>query len=277
MKTIGMATLILLTVCTAQPLAASEFVVLAATGVLEPEGLRSGQELAENTRLKLEPWGRALVRETAKCGLTHVVVGVDDYALTLAEDCSPTDEPLNVASRLQRGEVFAERLKETGSGPADELVSALRNEPCVFLPRVSEEGENVRRCPSGYALRGLRCSGKFCDDKDLLCCPYLEGVPDPTAKEMNSRWVSEEVPNVLTSKKFFNGLTCRGPYCDDSFLHQFKSSRLTNTRECGWTPWYTEQTAPWLDCGLGSFMAGIRCQYDYCGDVAIYCCRAKVE
>ena len=172
----------------------------------------------------------------------------------------------------QRAAEFSGKLVPMGA-----TLSAIANEPCVFLPRVSEEGENVRRCPSGYALRGLRCSGKFCDDKDLLCCPYLDGAPDPTAKEMNSRWVSEEVPNVLTSKKFFNGLTCRGPYCDDSFMHQFKSSRLTNTRECGWTPWYTEQTAPWLDCGLGSFMAGIRCQYDYCGDVAIYCCKARVE
>ena len=73
------------------------------------------------------------------------------------------------------------------------------------------------------------------------------------------------------------GLTCRGPYCDDSFLHQFKSPRLTNTRECGCTQWYSEQSNPSLDCGLGSFMAGFRCQGDYCADVAIYCCNAKVE
>ena len=277
MKALRMTALILLTCCVVPPLAASDFVVVTATGALEPEGLQTGQVLAEKTRVKLEPWGRALIRETTKCALTHVVIGVDDYPLTLAEDCAPTDEPVNVADRLQRGEVFAARLKETGSGPADQLVSALANEPCVFLPRVSEEGENVRRCPSGYALRGLRCSGKFCDDKDLLCCPYLDGAPDPTAKETNSRWVSEEVPNTLTTKKFFNGLTCRGPYCDDSFLHQFKSSRLVNTRECDWTPWYSEQNAPWLDCGLGRLMAGMRCMGDYCADVAVYCCQAKVE
>ncbi len=277
MKTLRVATLILLAAGAAAPLAASEFVVVAATGALEPEGLQAQQVLAEKTRVKLEPWGRALVRETTKCGLTHVVIGVGDYELTLAEDCSPTAEPINVAERLQRGEVFAERLQETGSGPADDLVSALANEPCVFLPRVSEEGENVRRCPSGHALRGLRCSGKFCDNKDLLCCPYLDGGPDPTAKEMNSRWISEELPNTLTTKKFFNGLTCRGPYCDGIFLHQFKSSRLTNSRDCEWSPWYSEQNAPWLDCGLGRLMAGVRCMGDYCADVGIFCCQARVE
>ncbi len=277
MKRLDVATLVLLVICVAQPLAASEFVVVAATGVLEPEGLQARQELAADTRLGLEPWGRVLIRETTKCGLTHVVVGLGEYLLALAEDCSPTAEPMDVAQRLQLGEAFAERLEETGSGPADELISALVNEPCVFMRPVSEEGESVRRCPSGYALRGLRCSGKFCDDKGLLCCPYLAGAPDPTTKDMNSRWVSEELPNTMTSKKFLNGLTCRGPYCDDVFPHQFKSSHLVNTRECGWTPWFYEQSAPWLDCGLGNFMAGIRCQLDYCGDVGVYCCQARVE
>lgn len=277
MKTLDVASLVLLTALTAQPLAAAEFVVVTATGVLEPAGLQAGQELSEGTRLKLEPWGRALARETAGCGLTHVVIGMSDYVLTLAEECSATDEPLNVASRLQRGEQFAERLEETGSSPADELVSALSNEPCVFLARVSEEGESVRRCPSGYALRGLRCNGTFCDNKDLLCCPYLGGEPDPTSKDMNSRWVSEEIPNTMTSKRFLNGLSCRGPYCDDVFPHQFKSARLVNSRECGWTAWYSEQSAPWLDCGLGSFIAGLRCQGNYCADVGIYCCQARVE
>ncbi len=277
MKTLEVAILIALAACAAQPLAASDFVVVAATGALEPEGLEAGKKLTAGTRLELEPWGRALIRETGGCGLTHVVVGLDDYALELSEDCSPTAEPMDVAQRLQKGEVFAERLKETGSGAADELVSALVNEPCVFMRPVSEEGENVRRCPSGHALRGIRCSGKLCDDKGLLCCPYLAGAPDPTTKDMNSRWVSEEMPNTMTSKRFLNGLTCRGPYCDDLFPHQFKSSRLVNTRECGWTPWFYEQSAPWLDCGLGNFMAGIRCQLDFCGDLGIYCCQAQVQ
>lgn len=277
MRNLGVKSLVLLAVLTARPIMATDFVVVATTGAIAPSELQPGQQLSAKTRLELEPWGRVLIRETGKCGLTHFVVGVSEYVLTVSEDCAVTAEPKDVSDRLQRGEKFVERLKQTGAGPVDELVSALTNEPCVFLERFSEEGSNVRRCPSGYALRGMRCSGNYCDDKDLICCPYLGGEPDPTIKKMNSRWVSEEIPNSMTSKRFLNGMTCRGPYCDDVFPNQFKSSRLINTKECGWTPWFAEQSAPWLDCGLGAFMAGIRCMGDYCADVAIYCCKAQVE
>jgi len=278
MKTRNIATLVLLAAWLAQPIAAAEFVVVAVTGVLEPEGLQEGQELNENTTFSLEPWGRALIRETTECGMTHVVVGLSDYVLTLADDCSATDEPMNVAARVQRGESFAERLKETGSGPSDELVSALRNEPCVFMQQLSEEGENRRLCPSGHALRGVRCDGEYCDNKDLLCCPYLEGAADPSSKQINSKWISEEYPNnTVQSRKFLYGLTCKGYFCDEVLPHQFRSTRLVNSRECGWTGWASERPGGWLDCALGAFAAGMRCRGDYCADVGLYCCKAQVE
>lgn len=204
MKRLHMASLVLLAAGMAQAVAASDFVVVAATGAVEPEGLAAGQPLDEGTRLGLEPWGRALVRETTKCGLTHVVAGVGEYVLELSPDCGAFDDRMDVVGRIQKGEVFAARLKETGSGPADDLVSALANEPCVFMARLSEEPDNRRLCPSGYALRGVRCRGSFCDDKDLLCCPCLGGAPDPEAKETSSRQISEEWPNVVQSKRFMN-------------------------------------------------------------------------
>ncbi len=277
MKTLDVTALVLLAACAA-PLAASEFEVVAATGVLEPSGLQAGQPLSENTRLALEPWGRALIRETTKCQLTHVVVGVGEYVLTLSEDCSPTEEPMNVATRLQQGEVFAVRLKETGSGPADTIVSALVHEPCVFLARFSEEDVGGRECPSGFALRGLRCTGDYCDNKDLLCCPYLGGEGDPSVKNLKARWISEEFPNVTKSKNFLNGLTCRGPYCDDLLPQPFKSSRLASAKTCEWSAWNSEQqSGTWLDCQLGKFVAGMRCRDDFCADVGLYCCEARVE
>ncbi len=221
MKQFDVITLILLAACAAlcatQPLAASEFEVVAATGVLEPAGLQAGKQLAEGTRLALEPWGRALIREKAKCQLTHVVIGLDDYVLTLSEDCSPTEEPMSVAARLQQGEVFTALLKETGSGPADEIVSALVHEPCVFLARFS---------------------GRL--------------------KTSSISW--------------------RGPYCDDLLPQPFKSSRLTNAKACEWSAWDSEQQpGTWIDCKLGKFVAGMRCRDDYCADVGLYCCEAKVE
>ncbi len=146
-------------------------------------------------------------------------------------------------------------------------LAPLANEPCAFLPQV----------PSGFALRGLRCSGSHCDNKDVLCCPYLGEAPDPSAKEMNSRWISEEFPHTMQSKKFLDGLSCRGPFCDDILASPFKSSRLVNTRECEWGPWNSEQPGQWLDCALGRFVSGIRCREHFCGEISLYCCGAQVE
>ena len=145
------------------------------------------------------------------------------------------------------------------------------------MARLSEEPDNRRICPSGHALRGVRCTGEYCDNKDLLCCPYLGGAPDPDAKETQSRQISEEWPNVVQSKSFLNGFTCWGPFCDNVLPHQFKSPRLVNTKKCEWTIWDSERPATWLDCQLGRFVAGIRCRGDYCADVGLRCCTARVE
>lgn len=279
MRACSMVALALLGLFMVPPAAASEFAVVSATGVVEPEGLEAELELEleKTPRLRLEPWGRAVLREKTGCGLTHVIAGVGEHQLTPADDCSALAAPGEVAALVQQGAAFAALLKETGSGEADLLVQMLVNEPCVFMPRVSEEGGNARHCPSGYALRGLRCSGSFCDNKDLLCCPYLDGLPDPTAKELASRLISDEIPNVVLSKRFLNGLACDGAYCDNVFPYQFKSSRLVNSRDCEWSPWASERPNAWLDCGAGRLMSGLRCKGDYCGDVGVYCCKAQVE
>ena len=275
MKRLDKAILLLLAVGLATPLAAADFVVVAATGVLEPEGLEAGQELARGTVLRLEPWGRAMVRETGGCGLTQIVAGAPEHPLAPVEDCSSVATAMEVVALIQQGMAFAAPLEKTDQ--AASVVQMLAREPCVFLTRVSEEGGNARRCPSGYALRGLRCTGDHCDNKDLMCCPYLGGEADPSAKEMGSRLISEEFPNVLQSKQFLNGLACNGPYCDNILPYQFKSARLVNAKQCEWSPYSTELPDQWLDCGDGKLVSGIRCQSDYCGSVGVYCCAAQVK
>lgn len=275
MKQTAVTTLVLLAVFLSASLAASEFVVVTSLGVLEPQGLASGQELAANTLLRLEPWGRAVLREAAGCGLTFVIAGASEYRLTSSEDCSAVAAPAEVVALIQQGSPFAAPLEATPQ--TGELVQMLSQEPCVFLARVSEEGEGKRQCPSGYGLRGLRCSGEYCDDKDLLCCPYLEGAPDPAAKALSSRLMSEEFPNTLQSKHFLGGLACTGLYCDNIMPFQFKSSRLVNTRQCEWSPWSSEQPDAWLDCAPGRLASGIRCRSDYCGEVALYCCAVQTK
>ena len=275
MSRLGSATLVLMALGSALPVGASDFVVVAAVGAVEPEGLAAGQELANDTLLRLEPWGRVVVRETSGCELTHVIAGAPEHPLRSLADCSSVANPMEVVAMIQQGAAFAAPLP--AGDQTDQLGQMLAQEPCVFMARVSEEGGNARHCPSGYALRALRCSGDHCDNKDLLCCPYLGGEPDPDAKEIVSRLISEEFPSVLQSKHFLNGLACNGPYCDNVLPYQFKSARLANTKNCEWSPWSTEQPDAWLDCGAGRLMSGIRCQSDYCGNVGVYCCAAEAK
>ena len=275
MRRLGKATLVLLAACVALPLSASDFVVVAAVGAVDPEGLAAGQELANETRLSLEPWGRVVVREASGCGLTHVIAGAREHPLRLMQDCESVADPLEVVAMIQQGGAFAAPLPP--GDQTDQLAQMLAREPCVFMARVSEEGGNARHCPSGYALRALRCSGEHCDNKDLLCCPYLGGEPDPDTKEIASRLISEEFPSVLQSKHFLNGLACNGPYCDNIMPYQFRSARLKNTKSCEWSPWSTEQPDAWIDCGDGRLISGVRCQSDYCGNVGVFCCGAEVK
>ncbi|MDH3255021.1 MAG: hypothetical protein OEM62_08530 [Acidobacteriota bacterium] len=277
MKKIGVTTIALLAVLLAPPIMASDFVVVGVVGVLEPEGLEPGQALEKDTILRLEPWGRAVLRETTGCKLTQVIAGASEHPLTPTDDCSAFAEPAQVVALVQQGTAFAAPMQEQGAAQVSELVQMLINEPCVFLARVSDEGGNARRCPSGYALRGLRCSGDYCDNKDLLCCPYLEGGPDPSAKELSSRIISEEFPNSFQTKRFLSGLACNGPYCDNILPYAFKSQRLVNTKECEWSQWSSEQPGQWLDCSLGRLTSGLRCREDHCGEVSLYCCGARVE
>lgn len=275
MTTLGRALLLLVGIGSTSALLASDFVVVAATGVLEPEGLEVEQALPAGTVLSLEPWGRVAVRETAGCGHMHVIAGASEHALQPADDCSTVAGAMEVVGLIQQGASFAAPLAK--GADADQLAAMLAAEPCVFLPRVSDEGANTRRCPSGYALRGLRCSGEHCDGKDLLCCPYLGGDADPDAKEIGSRLISEEFPNVVKSKQFLDGLACDGPFCDNIMPYQFKSPRLTQAKSCEWSAWSVDLPGQWLDCGDGKLMSGVRCRSDYCGNVAVYCCDAQAR
>ncbi|WP_320042658.1 tetratricopeptide repeat protein [uncultured Desulfobacter sp.] len=41
-------------------------------------------------------------------------------------------------------------------------------DPCIYTTKISEESPFLgQECPSGYAIKGIRCRGSFCDDKYL--------------------------------------------------------------------------------------------------------------
>ena len=270
---------LLLALLAAAPAIAADFEVLMAIGVRFPQDIGPGHPLASGVELRLEAWGRVVVRETRRCKLVQVIAGVSSHTLQLTRNCSATSSAAQVTARLQQGESFVERVVQSlgGDAKADDPKSVLRLDRCTYMPKFSEEGDSSQRCPSGYALSGMTCFGHYCDDKVLRCCPYLEGRSDGSARNYQTRWISEEPPNnQVDTQWFLNGLTCRKNYCDDISPHQFESARLVNIGYCTYTDWFSEESGP-RRCPAGKFVAGIACQGDYCDNLRLKCCRARIE
>lgn len=271
---------LLLTLLLGSPAIAKDFEVVLALGVKAPQNLSPGQSLDQGQSLQLEPWGRLMLLETRKCGLLQIIVGEKQHTLRLTQKCSNYTSPKAVAARIQRGESFAERVVQSAAGDAraDEILQSLNVyvSNCVFMPRFSEEGVGSQRCPSGFALGGIRCFGHYCDDKVLRCCPYLDGRPDPDTRQIRTSWFSEEPPGSLTYDEFFNGLTCEGHYCDNLFPHAFTSRRLRYIAGCTWTDWFSEEGGGSGSCPDGTFVAGIACSGDFCAQLRLQCCNAQI-
>ena len=86
---------------------------------------------------------------------------------------------------------------------------------------------------SAFLTRGLRCSGRYCDDVSLL-------FAESGYQQTNSWWTSsfsEESPNekICENNGFLTGLSCSGDYCDNVAL---RCSQLNNggvRKACYWT------------------------------------------
>jgi PKD repeat protein len=150
--------------------------------------------------------------------------------------------------------------------------------------RVSEEGRGRVDCPQGYVVRGITCSGQYCDNKELICCKYMEGIDDQ-ANTWPSQWISEEsgprsgyAGNRYTrSDGFVIGLECHGQYCDNVRMWYVTTPNLTNTgRGCDFLPEISEEGgANEARCPDGYFVAGMSCRGAYCDNIGLYCCQAQ--
>jgi len=263
--------------------AAADFGVVIAKGVQEPPGLRRGDQLNNGARVQLAAGGLLILRETAGCRQHHVYA--NEVSVTLRSSaltgCGAARDIEEVKPQIRAGRRLSERVVLRFSGKADGYnpLSGL-DDPCLVLPPMSEEnGRNARRCASGYLLSGVECSGAYCDDKRLRCCPYLDGNVDSTARNYHSRWISEESGgdrhNHFVTSDFINGLSCSGRYCDNLFPHAVRSPRIRNTGACSWTPWISEEHPARGDCASGSFVAGMQCSGSYCDNLALQCCRLQ--
>lgn len=82
----------------------------------------------------------------------------------------------------------------------------------------SEEGTGYKTCSSGYSVRGIQCSGDYCDNIRLYCSNST--FPSLTTSDYywtdfaseEEGWVECDYGYVVT------GVACDGDYCDDIAL-----------------------------------------------------------
>jgi hypothetical protein len=119
--------------------------------------------------------------------------------------------------------------------------------------------------------RGLRCSGRYCDDVSLLGGDAGYGL---TASWWTD-WFSEEGQNwrVCDSNGFVTGMQCSGSYCDNVSL---RCSQLDNggvRAGCYWTAGISEEGGGRFVAPAGMYVAGASCNGRYCDDMHLLMCR----
>jgi hypothetical protein len=135
-------------------------------------------------------------------------------------------------------------------------------------------------CDIGFFLRGIRCTGAYCDNIRIGC--YRPQLPDAVVRRaLWTRWFSEEQGRMLCPANFaVAGLACRGQYCDSISLYcvEIPNTALPN---CADTPFVSEEKPrgitvfdnPNNDKAGQIFVAtGLTCNHDYCDNVSLHVC-----
>jgi hypothetical protein len=147
---------------------------------------------------------------------------------------------------------------------------------CVWLDYVSEE-TSYARCPSGFAVKGLNCSGDYCDNKELYCCPYYH-TNDTEAENSYSSWFSEENNgSYQTGSKFISGLGCKGDYCDNIRVRILDTPKLSNDGQCFNMPQISDGSNSESKCPEGYLGAGLSCSGNWCDNISLRCCRYSTD
>jgi len=156
------------------------------------------------------------------------------------------------------------------------------NRPAPIWTRYVSEETGPVTCPIGYAVAGARCTGRYCDNKNLLCVAY---EPEEKLHERQIRWshfFSEENPpnnSAKTTNGFVSGVNCSGRYCDNVSLQWFTSPYIQNTAQCITQEQFSEEVTNHKrnedQCADGWFVAGITCTGRYCDNISLTCCRAR--
>lgn len=197
---------------------------------------------------------------------TKALTAFGGVLLTLCLSCA-VNKPEDAKNATKIGGLDA-ALQIPSSGS-----SAFRSEvhPAYWSAWTSDGGTPIQ-ADSAFLTRGLRCSGRYCDDVSLL-------FAESGYQQTNSWWTSsfsEESPNekICENNGFVTGLSCSGDYCDNV---QLRCSQLNNNnvrKNCYWSGNVSEESGGKFIAPQSSYAAGARCSGRYCDNMQLYMCQA---
>ncbi|MCW8889234.1 MAG: hypothetical protein OQL20_01075 [Sedimenticola sp.] len=74
---------------------------------------------------------------------------------------------------------------------------------------------------------------------------------------------------------FIRSIQCRGDHCDQKSVEYIAHPDIRNTGQCYWSRYFSEESPNRYQCSTSEFIAGIRCQGNYCDNLSLYCCRGE--
>ena len=151
----------------------------------------------------------------------------------------------------------------------------------------SEEGTGIQDCDPGYYVRGVKCSGKWCDNKQLLCS--REGKPDISKTMKATDWFSEETTNGNVNNQMceqiddklwvVRGMRCGGSNCDNIKLRCatfFQGDGMVGNglhNDCKWSDEISEEVGMNVFIApKGKVIVQAKCLGSYCDRMQFYHC-----
>lgn len=132
----------------------------------------------------------------------------------------------------------------------------------------SEEEAAKVECDEGYAVSGMACRGRYCDDVRLRCAAVELGAErlrdSPLISEEKGKNSWEAPPGYVVV-----GAKCDGKYCDNVTLTYRAAAE--DVSYCRWSEYFSEEQGEPV-VPPGTFMAGLRCKGKYCDDKSLKVC-----
>lgn len=129
-------------------------------------------------------------------------------------------------------------------------------------------------CADGEAVRGVECSGGWCDNISLLC----EDTGLPTGAQTWQPYFSEEAGSGGRANESYcpgpdwwmSGIDCGGGWCDN--LSMLCTQVVgSSTGPCRWSGWYSEETGTFV-APEGHYITGIECSGNFCDELRYQYC-----